>query len=417
MLRTGLLIMLILIASLEQGTADSWLPAAHANDVAMAAVAVFDRQALARAASPPLGLPGVPGPDDNPPTAARIHLGRKLFFDRRLSHNNTMSCAMCHVPEQGFTVNEMAQAVGVAGRSLRRNAPTLLNIGYMQTLFHDGRETSLETQVISPLLARDEMANPSMGYVVAKITRLDDYAGLFEQAFQRPPSVETIGQALASYQRTLLAANSPFDRWYYGKRPEALSAAAQKGFHLFMGKARCGVCHTITEQYALFTDQAFHNTGLGWHNSMERAAVPRRVQLAPGVFTEVAPEVIASVGEPRPADLGRYEVTLAPEDRWQYRTPTLRNVAITAPYMHDGSLSTLTEVVQFYNRGGMPHALLDPVIQPLHLTDAEVAALVAFLDHLTGDNIDVLIADARSITVGNVYLTHNENTHETDMSK
>jgi cytochrome c peroxidase len=135
------------------------------------------------------------------------------------------------------------------------------------------------------------------------------------------------------------------------------------------------------------------------------------------VFTEVAPEVIASVGEPRPADLGRYEVTLAPEDRWQYRTPTLRTVAITAPYMHDGSLSTLTEVVQFYNRGGMPHALLDPVIQPLHLTDAEVAALVAFLDHLTGDNIDVLIADARSITVGNVYLTHNENTHETDMSK
>ena len=149
----------------------------------------------------------MPVPDDNPLTAARIRLGRKLFFDRRLSHNNTMSCAMCHVPEQGFTVNEMAQAVGVAGRSLRRNAPTLLNIGYMQTLFHDGRETSLETQVISPLLVRDEMANPSMGYLIETVKRLDDYAGLFEQAFQRGPSVETIGQALASYQRTLVSGN------------------------------------------------------------------------------------------------------------------------------------------------------------------------------------------------------------------
>ena len=404
MVWTGLLIILTIIVSLVHRTASDGLPSARANDLAADAAGVFDGQALARAVSPPVGLPPVPVPGDNPLTAAKIHLGRKLFFDRRLSHNNTMSCAMCHVPEQGFTVNEIAQAVGVAGRSLRRNAPTLLNIGYMQTLFHDGRETSLETQVISPLLARDEMANPSMGYVVAKIARLDDYAGLFERAFQRPPSVESIGQALASYQRTLLAANSPFDRWYYGKQPDALSSEAQAGFHLFTGKARCVVCHTITGQHALFTDQAFHNTGLGWYNSMRRvtSAIPIRVQLAPGVFTEVAPEIIASVGEPLPADVGRYEVTLAPADRWQYRTPTLRNVALTAPYMHDGSLSTLTEVVQFYNRGGISHFLLDPTIQPLHLTDTEIKALVAFLEHLTGENVVALTADARSIRVGNI---------------
>jgi cytochrome c peroxidase len=335
---------------------------------------------------------------------AKIRLGRKLFFDRRLSRNNTMSCAMCHVPEQGFTVNELAQAVGIEGRSLRRNAPTLLNVAYMSPLFHDGRETSLETQVISPLLAPNEMANPSMGYLVEKIRQLDDYAGMFAQAFQRGPSVETIGQALASYERTLLAANSPFDRWYYGKQPDALSPQAQAGFRLFTGKAGCVTCHPISAHAALFTDQAFHNTGLGWYNDMvpARRAAPTRVQLAPGVFTAVAPEVIASVSEPPQADLGRYEVTRAPADRWRYKTPTLRNVALTAPYMHDGSFSTLAEVIQFYNRGGYPHAFLDPLIRPLHLTDTEVATLVAFLESLTSDNMVELIADARSMGIGNV---------------
>ena len=379
-----------------------WWSRATSTPLGLPPVAVFDLQALARTAAPPLGLPPVPVPDDNPLTAAKIRLGRKLFFDRRLSRNNTMSCAMCHVPEQAFTVNELAQAVGIEGRNLRRNAPTLLNVAYMETQFHDGRETSLETQVISPLLAHNEMANPSMGYLVQKLHRLEEYADLFVQAFQRGPSVETIGQALASYERTLLAAHSPFDRWYYGQQHEALSPQAQAGFRLFVGKAQCVACHTITDQYALFTDQAFHNTGLGWYNSMVRVQSPTRVQLAPGVFTEVAPEVIASVSEPPPADLGRSEVTLVPADRWRYKTPTLRNVALTAPYMHDGSLSSLEEVVRFYNRGGHPHLLLDPMIRPLHLTDAEVAALVAFLESLTGDNIAALIADARSVRVGNV---------------
>src|SRR4030095_370105 len=134
---------------------------------------------------------------------------------------------------------ELAQAVGIEGRNLRRNAPTLLNVAYMETQFHDGRDISLETQVIGPLLAHNEMANPSMGYLVQKLRRLEEYADLFAQAFQRAPSVETIGQALASYERTLLAANSPFDRWYYGKQHEALSLQAQAGFRLFIGQAPC----------------------------------------------------------------------------------------------------------------------------------------------------------------------------------
>jgi cytochrome c peroxidase len=374
------------------------------NDAPPSGASAFDRQALARTVTPPLGLPAVPIPAENPITVAKLRLGRKLLFDRRLSLNNTISCAMCHVPEQGFTVNELAQAVGIEGRSVRRNAPTLLNVAYMRALFHDGRETSLETQIISPMLAHNEMANPSMGYLVEKIKRLDDYARLFQQAFQRGPSVETLGQALASYERSLVSANSPFDRWYYGKQQNALSPQAQAGFGLFMGKAQCITCHTITDQYALFTDHAFHSTGLGWYNSMVRAkrSTSTRVQLAPGVFTTLAPEVIARVGEPPQADLGRYEVTLIPADRWHYKTPTLRNVALTAPYMHDGSLSTLEDVVRFYNRGGHPHPLLDPLIRPLYLTDDDMAALVVFLENLTGDNIVELIADARSVRVGNI---------------
>lgn len=383
----------------------AWPSLAMHHDVAPHDTASFDRQALVRAASPPLGLPPLPVPAENPLTLAKIRLGRKLLFDRRLSLNNTMSCAMCHIPEQGFTVNELAQAVGIGGRSVRRNVPTLINVAYMRALFHDGRETGLETQVISPLMAPNEMANPSMGYLVERIERLADYRGLFEQAFKRGPSVETIGQAMASYERTLLSANSRFDRWYYGNQPGALSAKAQAGFQLFVGdRARCVTCHTITAQGALFTDNAFHNTGLGWFNSMVGATrkTPTRVQLAPGIFTDLAPEVIASVGESRPSDLGRYEVTRLPADRWRYRTPSLRNVALTAPYMHDGSLSTLDEVVRFYNRGGHPHPWLDPRIRPLHLTEMDIGTLVAFLESLTGDNLDELIADARGIRVGNI---------------
>lgn len=363
----------------------------------------IDQQALARVHTPPLGLPPVPIPAENPLTIARIRLGRKLFFDRRLSHNNTMSCGICHVPEQGFTVNEFAQALGAGGRSLRRNAPTMLNVAYQQTLFHDGRETGLETQVVSPLLAHNEMANPSLGYVLDKLRSLDNYTQLFQEAFQRGPGIETLGQALAAYQRTLLSGNSPFDRWYYGQQPEALSAQAQDGFALFTGKAQCLTCHMITEHHALFTDHSFHNTGIGWYNSMERTRpkAPTRIQLAPGVFAELPADVIASVSEPPQSDVGRAEVTLMPEDRWRYKTPSLRNVALTAPYMHDGSLSTLSDVVQFYNRGGHPNPLLAPLLRPLHLSDIEVAALVAFLESLTGDNIAVLITDARSVEVGN----------------
>jgi cytochrome c peroxidase len=362
-----------------------------------------DHRTLLRIEMQSLGLPPVPFPDDNPPTAVKIRLGRKLFFDRRLSHNGTLSCAMCHVPEQGFTGNEIATSVGHEGKTLRRNALTLLNVAFMGPLFHDGRETSLETQVISPLLDPDEMANPSIGYLIDRIRRMKDYDGLFEAAFNRRASIETVGQAIATYERTLISANSPFDRWYFGKEKEALTAKEQKGFRLFTGKANCVKCHRITGEHALFTDKSFHDTGLGWHKSARNPSVEEtiQVQLAPGVFTSIDRNTVESVGLPEKRDLGRYEVTQDPSDLFRYKTPSLRNIALTAPYMHDGSLSTLHEVVAFYNQGGYPHENLDPLIKPLELNMEEMDSLVVFLNSLTGDNIRELVEDARSEPVGN----------------
>ncbi len=350
----------------------------------------------------PLGLPPVPVPDNNPVTAEKINLGRKLFFDRRLSINNTFSCAMCHVPEQGFTSNEMATAVGVEGRTVRRNSPTLYNVAYMRTLFHDSHENTLEQQVWGPLLAHNEMANPSIGYVIDKIKNSHDYNGLFEKAFDKPPGMETIGMAIASYERTLNSANSPFDRWYFGKDSKAISTKAQRGFQLFTGKAQCSQCHTINKEYALFTDNNLHNTGIGYADAMtDKTAKPsQRVQVSPGVYIDVASKMIDSVAEPKANDLGRYEVTQNPQDRWRYKTPPLRNVKLTAPYMHNGSLATLREVVEFYNRGGIANENLDPLIKPLHLTSTEIDDLTEFLESLTGDNTEELISDAFAAPVG-----------------
>lgn len=351
--------------------------------------------------TPPLGLPQVPVPKDNPVTREKMKLGRKLFFDRRLSLNETMSCAMCHIPEQGFTNNELATAVGIEGRTVRRNAPTIYNVAYFSNLFHDGRDTRLEFQIWQPMLAFNEMANPSIGYVVEKIRRLPDYKGLFESAFAgRGPGIETIGMAIASYERTIISGNSRFDRWYFGKEEKELTESAKQGFGLFNGKAGCTACHLIQDDYALFTDDDFHNTGLGWQFSRSADQAETTVQIAPGIKVSVPRKVINSVSEPPPSDLGRYEVTQDPADRWRYKTPTLRNVALTAPYMHNGVFGTLKKVVSFYNKGGIPNPGLDLSIRPLGLTDSEMKDIVAFLESLTGDNVETLVRDAFAAPIG-----------------
>ncbi len=352
--------------------------------------------------NPPLGLLKLVIPENNPITEEKISLGKKLFFDRRLSINNTFSCAMCHIPEQGFSSNEMATAVGVEGRTVRRNAPTLYNVAYYQTFFHDGRENTLEQQVWGPLLARNEMANPSIGYVINKINQLPEYQGLFEQAFNRPAGMETIGQAIASYQRTLNSANSSFDRWFFSKQEKALTQSAQQGYQLFIGKGQCSQCHSISSSEALFTDQQFHNTGVGYQRAMKSTKKTIKVQLAPGIFADVDSQVIESVSENKSNDLGRYEVTQNPDDRWKYKTPSLRNISLTAPYMHDGSILTLEQIIRFYNQGGIANETLDPLIKPLNLSDQEKKDLLAFLKSLTGSNVQQLISDAYTQPIGDI---------------
>jgi cytochrome c peroxidase len=357
---------------------------------------------LVLAQDPPLGLPAVPVPSDNPLTRAKIDLGRKLFFDRRLSLNGTFSCAMCHVPEQGFTNHELATAVGIEGRTVRRNSPTIYNVGYARRLFHDGRENQLEQQIWGPLLAANEMGNPSVGTLMQWIEGFADYDGLFEKAFDgRGLGMETLGMALASYERTLVSGNSPFDRWHFGGEEGAVSEAAARGFRLFSGRARCAACHLVDRDHALFTDHRMHNTGIGYLRSMEtRGEV--EVEVAPGTYVKLDDEFLAPISETPPSDLGLYEITQYPGDRWKYKTPSLRNVALTRPYMHDGSLGTLREVVEFYSAGGAPNETLDPLIAPLDLNAQEVSDLVAFLESLTGDNATLLVRDAQAARIGDL---------------
>ena len=358
--------------------------------------------------NPPLGLPSVPTPVDNPLTQEKIDLGRKLFFDRRLSINNTLSCAVCHIPEQGFTNNELRTAVGVEGRSVIRNSPTLYNVAYVSHLFLDGREISLENQVWQPMTARNEMAAPSIGYVINKIRRMRDYDGWFEAAFYgQSADILTIGQALASYQRTLLAADSPFDRWYFGGDPDGVNDSGKRGFAVFAGKGRCIACHLVESDHALFTDNRFHNTGLGYSISKKlnnkRYAKPTRVQLAPGVFAEVDQATIDSVSRREPPnDLGLYRITENPADRWKFRTQTLRNIELTAPYMHNGEFQTLREVIDFYDQGGIANEQLSPLIHPLGLTEQEKQDLESFLISLTGNNVPELVADAFAAPIGDL---------------
>jgi len=345
------------------------------------------------AAASAFGLPPLQLPADVVLDPGRIELGRKLFFDRRLSFNGTMSCAMCHVPEEGFTSNASQKALGIEGKSLRRNSPSLWNVGWQARLFHDGRESSLSTQAWMPLLHPDEMANPSIGHVLQRIRGLADYEGQFERAFPGAgPSMDTVGAALAAFEATLVAADSRFDRWRFGGQGSALSDVEKRGFSIFAGKGRCTVCHRVAEQHALLADGLFHVTGAGLARPAGRAFV---VPLAPGVQTVLTDADLAAYSPPVPPDLGRFEITLDPVDRYAFKTPSLRNVAHTAPYMHDGSLATLEAVVDFYDQGGGDVPGKSEALSALGLSADEKQALVAFLRALDGSHLQALALKSR----------------------
>ncbi len=309
----------------------------------------------------PLGLPPVPVPAGNPTTAEAVALGAKLFFSKRLSADGTLACASCHDPQTGFADRRPVSA-GVGGKTGKRNAPTVRNAAYWTSQFWDGRAASLEQQAAGPMMNALEMAHTLEG-VERDVSADPELRPLFEAAFgkapdgQSPVTLDRISAALAAFQRKLVAGNSPWDRFYFGKQPDAISASARRGWEVFRDAKRgnCVVCHTVEDKFALFTDQKFHNIGVGLNAEGELA------------------------------DLGRYDVTRREEDRGAFRTPTLRNVAETAPYMHDGSLKTLKDVVDFYVGGGSSNPHLDKEIRPLsHLTRQDREDLVAFLESLTG---------------------------------
>jgi len=305
----------------------------------------------------PLGLPPVPVPADNPPTAETIALGRRLYYDPGLSVDNTVSCASCHDPKFGFSDGKQFSE-GVKGQKGNRNAPTVFNSAYWTVQFWDGRAPSLEKQAEGPVQNPVEMAN-TLGAVEKKLSADASYQADFEKAFGPGPiTYEKVEKAIASFERTVISGNSPFDKYFYGGDKKALSAAAARGLEVFRSakKGNCAVCHTIGEKFALFTDNQFHNIGVGVNSKGELT------------------------------DLGRYEVTKNEADRGAFRTPTLRNIALTAPYMHDGSLKTLKDVVDFYVGGGTSNPHLDKQIKSLDfLSKQERADLMAFMESLTGE--------------------------------
>lgn len=338
----------------------------------------------------PLGLPAPQIPADNPQTAEKIQLGDKLFHDKRFSATGEVSCATCHAPEKAFTDSPLKVSEGVRKLTGTRNAPTVINSAYFDRLFWDGREPDLEGQSLQPFLNPVEMALPSHEPIL-KIVRSDpEYQRLFEAAFGKRGEQITkreVAQAIASFERTLISGDSPFDRYRYGGDDKAMNEAQVRGLQLFLGKGRCVSCHAVAQNYALFTDNRFHNINVGF------ARIDKDVRELATAFSRAKDKGvdvdIAVLGNQNTSELGRFAVNDLWTDMGAFKTPTLRNIDRTAPYMHDGSLETLDDVVNFYDKGGKVNEA-DPVsgflsggIRPLNLTDDEKSDLVAFLKALT----------------------------------
>ena len=329
-------------------------------------------------------------PKDNPLTAEKVALGRALFFDKRLSANGTVSCATCHAPERAFTDGKRV-AEGIGGRRGTRNSPTLLNAMFNTGQFWDGRAESLEAQARLPLVNPDEMGNQTDEQLVARLRHEPDYVRQFAQVFGGAITMQSIARAIAAYERTLVAANSPFDRFQAGDLT-AMSSAARSGMILFRGKARCNVCHTINNgfgAYPFLSDGNYRNTGVVASATGFAAASRQAMQVA----TDFTPARLAELGKHQDAPLlGRFLVTGNALDIGAFRTPSLRNVELTAPYFHDGSAATLADVVKFYVKGGNENAFRDWQLEPVELSEDEQRDLVEFLKALTSDEARQMVA-------------------------
>lgn len=315
-----------------------------------------DGQGHGAFAGEPVTLPTIMGledpntyvPADNPLTKEKIELGRALFFDKRMSKDNTIACASCHMAKKGFG-DGMPVSTGIKGQKGGRSAPVSFNRVYSKAQFWDGRAATLEDQSIGPFANPIEHGFASHEEMVAKMKKMPGYRKLFQEVFGGEITIQDVGRAVASFQRTILSGNSAVDKYDLGGDQNALSDSAKRGLELFRGKARCTRCHSGFN----FTDEKFHNLGIGWDDNK--------------------------------VDLGRYMETKNPEDIGAFKTPTLREIARTAPYMHDGRFKTLEEVVKFYNQGGVKNPHQDNTIIPLEMTDEEQQDLVAMLKSLNGE--------------------------------
>ena len=338
---------------------------------------------------PLLGLPPVPVPTNNPQTPAKIALGEKLYNDKRFSIDGTVSCATCHDPDKGFTDN-LQVSVGHDGLTGTRNAPTVINAAFYKSQFWDGREPDLEGQSKQPFINPVEGGLPNHEPILEIVRSEPDYQTAFKEVFDvsgDQVNIDHVAKAIASFERSIVAGNSAFDRFYFKNDQAALTEQQQRGFQLFIGQGRCVSCHIIEQDNALFTDSRFHNIGVGINAIQDD--VPRLAEAflqAKANGSDVDQLVLT---DKKSSELGRFAVTDRFDDIGAFKTPTLRNVALTAPYMHDGSLKTLKEVVIHYNNGGVTPAsakvndFLSGGIRPLNLTDAQLDDLVAFLQALT----------------------------------
>ena len=302
---------------------------------------------------PPLGLPAVDWPDDNPYSSAKAELGKLLYFDNRLSSDQSVSCASCHAPEKAFTDGSEV-SFGISKQKGGRSAPTVINRAYSTYQFWDGRASSLEEQAKGPIANPLEMtsqktADKAHEAVVTTLRGIPGYVERFKKVFGDDEfTIDHVAKAIATFERTILSGNAPYDRHEAGDA-KAMSTEQVRGMNVFFNKAACDSCHLGFN----FTDGSYVNVGIG----MDRSKI----------------------------DLGRYVVTEREEDKGAFKTPTLREVALTAPYMHDGRFRTLEEVVEHYDKGGIKNPYLDARIKPLHLTSQDKRDLVAFLHALSGE--------------------------------
>jgi cytochrome c peroxidase len=322
-------------------------------------------------------------PKDNPMSAAKVALGEKLFFDKRMSVDRTLSCATCHDPATALAETN-AVGIGISSKKGARNSPTVLNAMFNELQFWDGRAPSLEEQAKLPIINPIEMGMEDHKAVVERIREIDEYKPLFKAAFgSETVTIDNIAKAIASFERTQLSGDSPFDRFIAGDQ-NAISDAAKRGWDSFNGQGRCISCHAWNPSQPFFSDYKFHNIGVAAkdQNFTGLARKARQLIASGKNKAQIIDELALSEGF---SELGRYLVTGQPRDIGTFKTSMLRDIELTAPYMHNGSEKTLLDVMQFYNKGGEVNPNLDGGMRPLKLTDPQLDEMVEFMKTLTSD--------------------------------